>query len=277
MGFFNDLLSVDPFLGTVKDASGGEDLNDTLGVQGSSVEQRVFDPGNLSGEFDSTLTVEDDIARAQGKDVGPDAPASPNPGVDGDLTQLDPAWAKANPREAQALLSRQQWNYSKDTFLPIEQRLTEKALGSVEPEAQRAGDITRKQFMQAKETSARDRSRRGFSLSAAQKGAMDRREAIAQSKGVATSENLTRRTLEDRNRALQGNLAGLGKGIATSASEAFGTAANAQTAREQTGEQLNRQAKQSRTGATATGAGMGFQYGGAWGAAIGAGVGYLSS
>lgn len=191
------------------------------------------------------------------------------------IATIDPAEAQRDPRAAQAAITRAQWEYARKTFLPIEDSLIDAATGSVEPGAQRAGAMSRRTFINARSTFGRDVSRRGISLTAAQSDALNRRRAINESKGIATSENLTRRTLDDRNRNLQGQLAGLGKGIATGAASSFNTAADSQASREATGDALNRQKKAAQMGGAASGAAMGFMVGGGIGAGIGAVAGWL--
>lgn len=191
------------------------------------------------------------------------------------ISTIDPEFAERNPREAEAELLRIQQEYAKQAFLPIEERLIGEVTRDIEPEADRAGDITRAQFAQSRESSRRGLASRGISLSEPQRAGIERRRAITESKGIATAENLTRRGLEDRNRNLLGNLAGLGKGIATSSLSALGTASGAQSQREATGAQLQAQRKASQIGGAAAGAGLGFQIGGPVGAGIGALGGYL--
>lgn len=195
--------------------------------------------------------------------------------ADNGMTTIDSSWAQRDPRAAQAAITRAQWEYARKTFLPIEDRLVGEATGSTEAGADRAGDISRRTFINARSTFGRDVSRRGISLTAAQQDALNRRRAMAESKGIATSENLTRRSLDDRNRNLQGQLAGLGKGIATGAASSFNTAADAQSSREATGKALQQQKKASQMGGAASGAAIGFQAGGFVGAGIGAVAGWL--
>ena len=278
--FFDDWI--DPTTSIANPLVGGENIMDAVGDVGedigiSDLDQRIWDPGNITGKYDSSLDIEQDlidVGIADEKKV--DTPAPPNPGVGGDTSQIDAAWAQANPREAQALLTREQWEYTRDKFLPIERQLGETVSESPDAAADRAGNITRRSFISGQKSFDRDLSRRGTALTTAQTDALARRRAISESKGIATAENVTRRTLDDRNRNLLGNLAGLGRGISTSAASAFGGAAEAAASREATGTALNEQRKQSKLGGAATGAGLGFQYGGAWGGLIGGGLGYLA-
>ena len=190
--------------------------------------------------------------------------------------QVDVSNAMEDPSGTQAAIIEQQQRIARETFQPIEKRLIAKTQADIEPEADRAGDISRKAFMQSRSTFARDVSRRGFGITTAQGDALERRRVIGETKGIATAENITRRTLEDRNRNLLGNLAGLGKGIASSSLDAFGGASDAQASREATGKALKSQQKASKMGGAMGGAAIGFQAGGPWGAAAGAAIGYLS-
>ena len=189
--------------------------------------------------------------------------------------QVDVSKAIEDPRGTQASIIEKQQQVARDQFQPIEKRLIGQVTGSVEAEADQAGAISRKAFMQSRSTFARDVSRKGFGITTAQGDALERRRAIGETKGIATAENVTRRTLEDRNRNLLGNLAGLGKGIASSSLDAFGGAADAQASREATGKQLKAQSKASKTGGAAAGAAAGAAYG-PWGALAGGAIGYLS-
>lgn len=201
--------------------------------------------------------------------------ATTTPLGDSGISTIDKDWAMEDPRAAQAAITRQQWEYSRKTFLPIEDRLISRVSADIEPEADKAGATAAASFQTSRGEFQRDLSRRGTRLTAAQNEALVRRRAISESKGIATAENLTRRSLEDRNRNLQASLAGLGKGIATSSEAAFGTAANAQAQREATGKALKAQQKASKTGGAASGAAIGMQYGW-WGAAAGAVIGYVT-
>lgn len=195
--------------------------------------------------------------------------------VDG-ITRIDSEWAQSDPKAAQAAITRAQWEYARKTFLPIEDSLIDAATGDPEAEADRAGSISRRNFITSRSTFSRDVSRRGISLSTAQRDALERRRAINESKGVATSENLTRRSLDDRNRNLQGQLAGLGKGIASGAASAFNTAADSQASREATGKALNAQQSASQLTGAASGAGIAAAAGaGPWGIAAAGLAGWL--
>ncbi len=181
-----------------------------------------------------------------------------------------------NPSEAQAQVTAGQDEIARTQFEPIEDRLIDKVSSSTEPDVKRAGNITRQQFINSRQTFARDLTRRGLSLTTAQQDSIARRRAITETKGIATTKNLTRRGLDDRNRNLLGSLAGLGKGIASSASSGLNTAANAQSSREATGRSLKQQAQASKVGGASMGVGLGAAAGfGPWGIVAAGVAGWL--
>ena len=183
------------------------------------------------------------------------------------------AWQ--DPAGAQARLIREQWDFAKEVYHPLENNVIEKLREGTEPAANRAGAITQSAFSRAREQRRRDQSRYGVQETAAQKKANARRDAIAESTGVADAENSMRRSVEDNNMNTQAKLVGHGAGVASSANENLGTAANLQNAREQTGEAMRSQQKQRQIGGAMSGAAAGFMVGGLPGAAIGGVAGFF--
>lgn len=180
-----------------------------------------------------------------------------------------------NPSAAQAQLIREQWDFAKQVYHPLENKAIADIAQGTEPKANRAGAITKSAFTRAREQRRRDMSRYGVQENAAQKKANARRDAIAETTAVADSENATRRAVEDTNLNNQGRIIGVASGVATTANNNLNTAANLQTQREQTGEALQSQQKQRQIGGAMSGAAAGFMVGGPVGAGVGGVVGYF--
>lgn len=183
------------------------------------------------------------------------------------------AWQ--DPAGAQARLIREQWDFAQKVYHPLENNVIDKLKEGTEPAANRSGVIAQSAFARAREQRARDMSRYGVQETPEQRKANARRDAIAESTGVANAENSTRRTVEDSNMNTQAKLVGHGAGVASSANENLGTAANLQTQREQAGESMKAQQKQRQIGGAMSGAAAGFMVGGLPGAAIGGVAGFF--
>ena len=180
-----------------------------------------------------------------------------------------------NPQEAQAALIRDQWDYAQSVYHPLENEAMAKVTSGVEEEANRAGAITQSAFTRSREQRRRDMSRYGTTESDRVAKSNARRDAIAESVGVADSENSMRRATEDYKLNAQAKLIGQGAGVASSANENLSNAANLQTQRQQTGENLKSQQKQRQIGGALSGAAIGFMAGGPVGAGVGALAGFF--
>lgn len=182
-----------------------------------------------------------------------------------------------DPQAAQAQLIREQWDYAKEVYHPLENAAIAEVTGGVEDEANRAGDIATNAFGRAREQRGRDMARYGVSQTDRQRKSNTRRAAIAETTGVADAENSTRRSVEDRNMNAQAKLIGHGAGVASSANENLASASNLASAREQTGEAMKAKAKQGQIGGAMSGAAAGFMMtgGNPLGAAAGAAVGFF--
>lgn len=193
---------------------------------------------------------------------------------EGNITYVNEDDAGENPREAQAVITRSNYEYAKEFFQPLEGQLAERALSSVEPEAQRAGSLVERRAAQAEGEFNRDLSRRGITLTDRQQTAFGRRRKLETTTGVANAENTTRRDLKEERLYLQGDLIALGQNIENEAIEDLRTASALQTQRELSNAQQEAQRKQSKSAGAAAGATAG-SAAGPWGAVIGAVVGYL--
>ena len=118
-------------------------------------------------------------------------------------------------------------------------------------------------------------SRYGLAPTARQQSVAEDELQRRQALGMAGAENLTRRTMRDKNLGYIGTMANLGKGIAQDASSGMNAAGNMAAQREMVGDQAKKQQTAGMIGNAASGAAMGFTMGGPVGAAIGAGVGLL--
>ena len=204
--------------------------------------------------------------------AAPGAPQDPN----ADLT-VNASEAQTNSDGVQADLTRARWEDFKRRYRPVEQEVINKLGGDGNDEANRAGAIAARQHeVQARELGAQ-LAARGTSLTPAQRRAVNRQRGLARSLDVATAENTTRRGVRDRNLNGMGQMIGLGRGIATTASGGLDQAAGMQVQRENTNRQMKDQYQKNMVSGVASGASMGFAVGGPVGAAIGGGIGLLTS
>jgi hypothetical protein len=187
---------------------------------------------------------------------------------------IDPNWARDNPDDASAAITRAEWDQYQKDFVPVENELLAKANDSawVESAADNAGDAVREASAREATSMADAFARRGITPTAAQGKSIARRRDVQTSLAGATAENTTRRSLRDRRTNLIADTLAVGRGIATSATGAMDSAAGMASAREAQG----RAASASRSSAIASGmTGIGMATGNPYLVAGGAVLGLL--
>lgn len=191
--------------------------------------------------------------------------------------RVDPEWARMNPDEASAAVTRAEWEQYQKDFVPVENELLAKANDSawVETAADNAGSAVREGSSLAAASMGDSFARRGITTTASQDASISRRRGLEDSLGVATAENTTRRSLSDMRTNLMADTLATGRSIATSGSGSLGTASGLASQRDAEGRAADAAARSGKMGAMATGAGAGFAMGGPYGAAAGATLGLL--
>lgn len=191
-------------------------------------------------------------------DVGVDFGWTPNPSgsndtipaTDNGLPIIDEN--VSDPGKTQGQITRAQWDYVKDFFVPIEDELIGKITADVEPEADRAGDIARTGFDLSQASVNRDIARQGGGITARQRVAINRGMDLGRAKTHATAENSTRRGLRERNINLIAQMAGIGRGIQQNALGGMSSAANLKAERDATYKAAKQSHKQNMVSAGVT-------------------------
>lgn len=201
------------------------------------------------------------------------------------LPRLDPATSAADPRSAQAAITRAQWDLYEKTFQQGEDALLDFAGDKTQPDkyAAMAGSDARQAYSLTEGMTDRRLSRYGVTMDADQKMVSDRLRGLEQGLSIVGAENNARRGVTDLQTETLGGMVQIGRGVSASASEGMAGAASLATSRENANRQIDAQndaMKQQRTqGAISTamaGAGLGWAIGGTIGsAAMGGGAGLL--
>jgi len=187
--------------------------------------------------------------------------------------------AGASPTKVSAAITNQEWADYQADFVPIENSIIEQVSGQgdVNSSANRAGSRVSDSFAGAAGQNARGLARAGITATADQKSSITRSTGLSSVLAKTTAENTTRTAVNERNVNSQGDLIGLGRGIADSSSRTSNEAANLEASRTAANDQLAAQKTQGALTNMGAGAAIGFQVGQAPGAFVGAGVGLLAS
>lgn len=206
------------------------------------------------------------------------------------IQRIDPATAAADPRAAQAALTRAQWDLFEKTFQEGEDALLDFARDKTQPDkyAAMAGDDARQAYSLTEGMADRRLSRYGVTMDADQKAVSSRLRGLEQGLSIVGAENNARRGVTDLQTDTLGGMVQIGRGVSAAASEGLAGAASLATSRENANTQIDAQNKaasaQRTQGIISTGlagAGLGLSMAGALGvsaatgAAIGGGAGLL--
>ncbi|MGB0969422.1 MAG: hypothetical protein ACPGVG_00465 [Mycobacterium sp.] len=163
-----------------------------------------------------------------------------------EVGQVDEQWAAANPSEASAEITRQQWQQFQERFRPMEDELIADIsdMSSIGRDADRASTQVRDQFARARGTQQRNMRRAGISQDARQAGMSNRRSALAEALGRTNAENQTRRTSFDDKVNRLGDMIGTGRGLRTNAAGSLSQAAGMQTGRDAHNSAVSQQNRQ---------------------------------
>lgn len=174
------------------------------------------------------------------------------------ITKVHANQASRDPSAVQAAVTRAEWDYTKNTFLPVEGEVIDRVLSGdeINSSANRAGVYANKGYNKSAEIADRNLQRRGLRRTAQQQNAVDRRSAIARTTGVADAENKTRRGLRDRNRGLLASLTAQSQGLVDNANTALGTAAGLASNRAAAGDAMRAQKKQQQMSGIGAGIGL---------------------
>lgn len=159
--------------------------------------------------------------------------------------QLNPDWAAANPGRANSWIADEQWRDFELRYRPLEDRLIQEFFTSPEAAAREAGSITAGAHAGNADSMARQVGRYGVSMTPDQQRAASRSSGLAAARDIAGTENMTRRSIRDRNIEGLGTMMGIGKGISGGAMDSMGQAAGLASAREQAGQQARAAARQN--------------------------------
>ena len=220
---------------------------------------------NLRSQRNDLSSRLDDMQRDQGAQTG----------------NMDPEWAKNNPDEARAALTRAQWRMFEDQFRGYEDQALERGMdrGRASRAATQAETDVADAFDATGGMASRRLSRYGQGLSAEEERAANRNRTLAQAATATAAGNTARRQTREHQDALISDLGNLGQGISSSATQDLGAAGGMAAGRRQAHQQA--QAAQPSTaqrtiGGAASGAAAGSAFG-PWGMAGGAVIGGLTS
>lgn len=156
-----------------------------------------------------------------------------NPGSAGLQNGLiDPNWARNDPMNAQGALTRAQWDDYLARYAPLEDQLIRFVTSDSSKEVEQAGQYAALGSAAAQGALTRDTERRGLVVTPEQAAAAANQSKLQGALDMVGAKNTATRTIADRNFAIQGNLVGMGRGVATTASESLTGAAGLSASRE---------------------------------------------
>ena len=148
------------------------------------------------------------------------------------MALIDPEWASKKPDEAQAALTRLQWEDFATRFRPIEEQAIAGFMASPEADARRAGLHAASAFGGDPTAEVgRTMGRFGAQLTPEQAQALAQQRGLAAARGVATAENTTRRHVRDRNMEGLSTMIGIGRDVQGGAMDGLSQAAGMQSQR----------------------------------------------
>lgn len=233
---------------------------------GGGPSNRDFVPPNASGVGHVNRSIARSIQR-------------PDPTQPRDDFTVDPDFARDNPEEAQAQLTRSQFEFFEKNFLADEDAAIRFAGNRdlAEAKADEAGATIGDIVASSRGQTSRRLSRFGIQQSGRERAVDKRTRSLDEAAATGVAKNQTRRDVRDIQTAVAQDVLDVGKGISGQAGSALSSASGMAFARNQ----AHQQAKASRTANTistvGSGAGIGFAVGGPIGAGIGAGAGLLLS
>lgn len=171
--------------------------------------------------------------------------AAPSMGSVEGIPRVDPAQALANPDKVIADITRGEWEFEKQFFRPLEQRLGAKADESVGTFVDGARADVAQQYDNQQGRRQRDFARRGVNLSERAQRVMSRNASLGEAANDAGAANDARRRGYDRRLDILSTLAANAQGVASSGRTALGDAADMSQARDQAYKDQKAQSKAS--------------------------------
>lgn len=129
-------------------------------------------------------------------------------------------------------VTRAQWQHFLNVYKPLEDQVLQRAMQTdFTAEGDQAGTTAVAGLASAAGTYERNLRRSGARLTSEERAALDRRQSLSRTRGVAGAENLTRRTLSTQRTDLLADMVGIGRGVARSASGGLNAVADLEAQR----------------------------------------------
>lgn len=162
----------------------------------------------------------------------------------GSFLSSDPSTdTNINADDLNAQISREQYQYYKDNFIPVERSMAGQIRDprEIEARSRNAGIRADKAYKSAKGSFDRNAGRFGIGLSADQRKEADKLFNMEGKAGIGGATTRARSDLYDLNTQNRGEFVGLGRGIATGAQAGLSTAAANQAQTDAANQQIDAQ------------------------------------